>query len=171
MPLLLILIQMLTSLVVFGGEFICSSEAAISPFYFCVIQHGEKLCDAWQHTDSDLTAGTFRTVVIFSLYAPLAFVAFALLSTVLASYGRESSLLWISAALQMASSFLILNGVIAFVVLNYSHLSWKHLTIWFYICCGVHLELAFVAALTCVSADTLKLYSGLNRDLLTEEML
>lgn len=171
MLLLLIFIQMLTSLVVFGGEFICSSEAAISPFYFCGIQHGEKLCDAWQQTDSDLTGGTFTTVIILSLYAPLAFVAFALLSTLLAAYGGESSLLWISAALQVASSLLILTGVIAFAALNYSHLSWKHLTIWFYICCGVPLELAFVAALTCLSADMLKLYSGLNWDLLTEEML
>lgn len=160
--LLLILIQMLTSLVVFGGEFICSSETVISPFRFCLNQHGEKFCDIWQQPDSDIKGDIFRTVIIFSLYVPLVFVAFALLSTLFAAYGRDRTLLWLSAALQAASSFLILTGVISFVALNHSYLSWEHLTIWFYICCGAHLELAFAAALTCVSTDKLNSYSGLN---------
>lgn len=169
--LLLTLIQMLTSLVLFDGEFICSSETAISPFNFCVTQHGEKFCDVWQKNNSDITGDAFRSVTVFSLYTPLVFVGFALLTTLFAAYGRDSSLLWLSAALQAVSSLLILTGVITFVALNHSYLSWKHLTIWFYICCGVHFELAFAAVLTCVSADTLKTYSGLSRDLLTGEML
>lgn len=147
--LLLILCQMLTSLVVFGGEFISSNEMAISPFHFCLIQHGERFCDVWYQPDSDIKGGIFRTVMIFSLYLPLVFVAFALLSTLFAAYGRNSTLLWFSAALQAASSLLILTGVVAFVALNHLHLSWEHLTIWFYFCPGVHLELAFAAALTC----------------------
>lgn len=169
--LLLIFIQMFTSLVVFGGEFICTSETAISPFRFCLIQHGEKFCDVWQQPDFDTKGDAFRTVIIFSLYSPLVFVAFAFLSTLCAAYGRGKTLLWLSTALQAASSLFILTGVIAFVALNHSYLSWENLTIWFYICCGVHLELAFVAALTCVSADKLNSYSGLNGDLLDEEML
>lgn len=167
--LLLILIQMLTSLVVFGGEFICSSETAISPFHFCLIQHGEKFCDIWQQPVSGIKGDTFRTVIIVSLYVPLVFVAFALLSTLFAAYGRGRTLFCLSAALQAVSSLLILTGVITFVALNHSYLSWEHLTVWFYICSGVHLELAFVAALTCVSADKLSSYSGLNEDLLAEE--
>lgn len=90
--LLLILIQMLTSLVVFGGEF-CSSETAISPFHFCLIQHGEKFCDVSQQPDSDIMGDTFRTVIIFSLYVPLVFVAFDLLSTLFAAYGRGRTLI------------------------------------------------------------------------------
>lgn len=158
--LLLILIQMLTSLVVFGGEFIRSSEAAISPFHFCLIQHGQKICDVWKQPDSEWD--TFRTVVICSLYAPLVFVAFALLSALFAAYCGGRTFLWSSAALQAASSLLILTGVIAFVALNHSHLSWENLTIWFYIYSGVHFELALAAALTCVSADKPASYSGLN---------
>lgn len=68
------------------------------------------------------------------------------------------------------AELLSLSGVIAFVVLNCSYLRGEHLTIWFYICSGVHLELAFTAALTCVSADKMNSYSGLNGDHLTEEM-
>lgn len=154
--LLLILVQMLTSLVVFGGEFICSREAAISPFHFCLIQHGEKSCDVWKQPGPDIKWDTFRTVIILSLYAPLVLVAFALLSTLLAAYSRSRALLWLSAALQTASSLLILTGVIAFVALNHSYLSWENLTIWFYICSGVHFELGFAAALTCVSADKMR---------------
>lgn len=168
--LLLILIQMLTSLVVFSGEFICSSEMAISPFHFCLIQHGEKFCDVSQQPDSDIMGDTLRAVIIFSLYVPLVFVAFALLSMLFVAYSRGRGLLWLSAALQAASSLLILTGVIAFVAFNRSYLRWEHLTIWFYICSGVHLELAFMAALTCVSADKMNSYSGRNGNHLAEEM-
>lgn len=153
--LLLIFIQMLISLVVFGGEFICSSEIAISPFHFCLIQHGEKFCDVWQEPKSDITVDVFTTAIIFSLYAPLAFVAFALLSTLFAAYGRDDLLLCLSGALQAASSLLILTGILAFLVLNQSYLSWKHMTIWFYSCCGVHAELIAMTLLTYVSKKKL----------------
>lgn len=153
--LLLIFFQMLISLLVFGGEFICSSEIAISPFHFCLIQHGEKFCDVWQGPNSDIKVDIVTAVIIVSLYAPLLFVAFALLSTLFAAYGRDGLLLCLSGALQAASSLLILTGVIAFLVLNQSYLSWKHMTIWFYSCCGVHSELIVVTLLTFVSTKKL----------------
>ncbi|TWW76426.1 hypothetical protein D4764_13G0010880 [Takifugu flavidus] len=151
--LLLIFIQMVISLVVFGGEFICSSEIAISPFHFCLIQHGEKFCDVWQ--GPDIKVDVVTTVIIVSLYVPLVFVAFALLSTLFAAYGRDGLLLCLSGALQAASSLLILTGVIAFLMLNQSYLSWKHMTIWFYSCCGVLSELIVVTLLTLVSTKKL----------------
>lgn len=153
--LLLIFIQMLISLVVFGGEFICSSEIAISPFHFCLIHHGEKFCDVWQGPTSDIKVDVVTVVIIVSLYVPLVFVAFALLTTLFAAYGRDGLLLCLSGVLQAASSLLILTGVIAFLVLNQSYLSWKHMTIWFYSCCGVHIELTAVTLLTLVSTKKL----------------
>lgn len=154
--LLLIFTQMLTSLMVFGGEFICSSETVISPFYFCLIHRGEELCDLWQRPDAGVKEGAFTVVIIFSLYAPLVFVAFAVLSTLFAARGRDRSLLRFSVALQAASSLLTLTGVIAFLLLNHTYLSWEHMTVWFYVCCGVHFQLALSTALTYVSAKELK---------------
>lgn len=150
--LFLIFIQMLTSLVVFGGEFICSSETAISPFHFCLIQHDKKFCDVWQRPDSDTKVDVLTPLIIVSLYAPVVFVAFALLSSLFAAYSRDDTVLCLSVALQAASSLLILTGLIAFMVLNQSYLSWKDMTIWFYICSGVHLELVVVIALSHVQS-------------------
>lgn len=149
--LLLILTQMLTSLVVFGGEFICSSETLISPFHFCLIHRGQKFCDLWQRPDSGVKEGAFTVVIIFGLYAPLVFVAFAVLSTLFAAYGRDCSLLRFSVALQAASSLLTLTGLTSFLVLNHTYLSWEHMTVWFYVCSGVHFQLAASTALTYVS--------------------
>lgn len=166
--LLLIFIQMWISLVVFCGEFICSDDIAISPFHFCLIQQGEKVCHVWQGPNPDIKVDVFTSVIIFSLYVPLVFVAFALLSTLFAAYSKDSLLLCLSVALQAASSFLILTGIIAFLVLNQSHLSWKHMTIWFYSSCGVHSELIAVTLLTLVSTKSLNSVHSPNFELLAE---
>lgn len=50
-------------------------------------------CDVSQQPDSDIMGDTFRTVIIFSLYVPLVFVAFDLLSTLFAAYGRGRTLI------------------------------------------------------------------------------
>lgn len=166
--LLLIFIQMLTSLVVFGGEFICSSETTISPFHFCLIQHGKKFCDVWP--DSYTKVDVLAPLIIVSLYAPLVFVAFALLSSLFAAYSSDGTVLCLGVALQAASSLLILTGVIAFMVLNQSYLSWKDITIWFYSCYGVHLELVVVTVLSHVFVKKLNSECGLNQELLAEKM-
>lgn len=168
--LLLIFIQMLTSLVAFGGEFIRSSEAVISPFGFCLIQHGEKFCGVTRRPDTDINVDVLAAVIIISLCVPLVFVAFVFLSMLFAAYGRSSSVLCLSLALQAASSLLILTGVIAFLVLNQTYLSWEHMTIWFYTCCGVHIELIVATLLTFVSTKMLKSTGGPNEGLLAEKM-
>lgn len=153
--LLLILIQMLTSLVLFGGVFILSNETLISPTLFCLIhQHGELSCDNRYRNpasgaDSEIKIN-LRTVVILGLYVPLVLVAFALLSMLLAAYAKDRAALWFSMALQAASSLLILTGVVAFLLLNHLYVSWEHMTPWFYVCVGVQVQLVVVAALTLV---------------------
>lgn len=153
--LLLILIQMLTSLVLFGGVFILSNETLISPTLFCLIhQHGELSCDNRYRNpasgaDSEIKIN-LRTVVILGLYVPLVLMAFALLSMLLAAYAKDRAALWFSMALQAASSLLILTGVVAFLLLNHLYVSWEHMTPWFYVCVGVQVQLVVVAALTLV---------------------
>lgn len=148
--LLLIFIQMVTSLVLFGGVFILSKETLISPSLFCLIrQHGELSCDEGYRVPV-LTAA-----VTLSLYAPLVLVAFALLSMLFAAYAKDRATLWCSMACQAASSLLILTGVIAFLLLNQLYVSWEHMTPWFYVCVGVQVQLVIVTALTHVSGKRL----------------
>lgn len=142
--LFLIFIQMLTSLVVFGGEFISSSEMVIGPFRFCLIDNGEKICDVLQRRGYCNWGGAAVTTVCLCL--PLVLVAFASLASLFAAYGRDDALLRFSVALQVASIVLVSTGLISFVAFH--HFSWKHATVWFYVCAGVPFELAVVTLLT-----------------------
>lgn len=151
--LVLIFIQMLTSLVIFGGEFISSNETLISPFRCCLRdQHGKLFCDRWHRFPvcgaGSETKTNIATEVVISLYVPLVLVAFALLSTLLAAYVKDKAVLWCSAACQAASSLFTLIGVVAFLLLNHPYVSWEHMTFWFYICLGTGVQLLMVAALT-----------------------
>lgn len=156
MLLLLILIQMLSSLVLSGGVFILSNETLIKPTLFCLIhQHGELSCDNWHRipasgADSEIKINILTTVVILGLYVPLVLVAFALLCMLLAAYAKDRAALWFSMALQAASSLFILTGVVVFLLLNQLYVSWEHMTPWFYVCVGVQVQLVVVTALTCV---------------------
>lgn len=159
--LLLIFIQMVTSLVLFGGVFILSKETLISPFLFCLIrQHGELSCHNGHRVpvsgaDSETKRNVLTAVVTLSLYAPLVLVAFALLSMLFAAYAKDRATLWCSMACQAASSLLLLTGVVAFLLLNQLHVSWEHMTPWFYVCVGVQVQLVIVTALTHVSGKRL----------------
>lgn len=152
--LLLIYIQMLTSQVLFAGVFILSEETLISPFLFCVTrQHGELYCGEWYRSpeygaESELKINILTPLVTLCLYVPVVLVAFALLAMLLASYAKDGATLWFSMACQAASSLLILTGLIAFLLLNESYVRLEHLTLWFYICVGVQVQLGIVAVLT-----------------------
>lgn len=158
--LLLIFIQMSTSLVRFGGVFIHSNEALISPYHFCPTQqHGDLSCNGWYWSfvtgaESEITINILRLVVILSLYIPVVLVAFALLAMLFAAYAKDRAVLWFSMTCQAASSLLFLNGIICFLVLYQSYVSWEHMTIWFYLCVGVQVELVIITVVTFVSRKT-----------------
>ncbi|XP_059191975.1 uncharacterized protein LOC131973874 [Centropristis striata] len=155
--LLLIFIQMVTSLVLYAGVFILSNEVLISPFHFCLIhQHGELSCGGWpwcivSGAECEIKMNIPTTVGILSLYVPVVLVAFALLAMMLASYTKDRMARWFSMVCQAASSLLILTGIISFLVLYHSYVCWENMTIWFYICVGVQVELVIITVLTCVS--------------------
>ena len=155
--LLLIFIQMSTSLLCFGGVFIRSKEAVISPYQFCPAQqHGYLSCNGWDRSvvtgaESKITINILRQLVILSLYIPVVLVAFALLAMLFAAYARDRAAYWFSMACQAASSLLFMTGIIGFLVLNQSYVSWEHMTTWFYICVGVQVQLVVTTVLTFVS--------------------
>lgn len=162
--LLLIFTQMVTSLVVFGGVFIHSSETLISPFHFCVVgQDGGLSCDQPHNHNSDVGAAAaaetniniLRPVVVLCLYAPLVLVAFALLAFLFAVYAEDRGTLWFSVVCQVTASTLTLVGITVFGGLYWSYMSLADMTLWYYICVGVHVELAATALLTCVSVKRL----------------
>lgn len=150
--LLLIFVQMLTSLVLSAGVFVLSSEALISPFHFCFKhRHGDLSCDGWhgnRGAESEIKINILATAVILGLYIPVVLVAFALLAMLLAAYAKDRAALWLSMACQAASSLLILTGIIGFLVLNRSHVSWENMTLWFYMCVAVQVQLVIITALT-----------------------
>lgn len=161
--LLLVFVQMLNSLVLSAGVFILSSEALISPFHFCLMRHGDLSCDRWHRNpvsgaEPEIKINILATVVILALYVPVVLVAFALLALLamlLAAYAKDRAALWLSMACQAASSLLILTGIIGFLVLNRTYVSWENMTLWFYICVGVQVELVIITALTCASGRRL----------------
>lgn len=161
MLLLLVLLQMLTSLVLFAGVFIHSDEAVISPFGFCLIGQRGKLSCYESHrssvsgAESEVKINILTVVVTLGLYVPVVLVAFALLAMLLAAYAKDRAALWFSTACQAASSLLILTGIIAFVVLNQTYVRWDYLTPWFFLCVGVQVELAITAGLTRASGTRL----------------
>eukprot|EP00064_Thunnus_orientalis_P002084 superscaffoldBa00000144_g2091 len=151
MFLLLIFIQMLTSLMVFNGVFIFSSEALIDPSYLNVThQHGGLFCYRWYNYSCILS-----TIVTLGLYVPVVLVAFALLSMLLAAYAKDRAALWVCMACQAASSLLILTAIIAFLLLYQSHVSWEDMTLSFYTCVGVQVQLTITTVLTRVSGRRL----------------
>lgn len=148
--LLLVFIQMLTSLVLFAGVFIHSDRTLVSPFRLCLTsQPGEPSCEEW-YTSPVSGAGpsVFTAVVALCLYVPVVLVAFALLDMLLAAYAKDRAALWFSAACQAASSLLLLTGTVGFLLLYHSYVSWQHMTSSFYNCAAVQVELVITAVLT-----------------------
>lgn len=148
--LLCIITQILTCLVIFGGEFIRSEEILISPFRFCPIgQSGELSCtDRYGASVGGAGLQMVETLVILALYVPVVLVSFALLAMLLAAYTKDTAAVCVSMACQGASSILILTGIIAFLMLNWFYVSWDHMTLWFYVCVGLPVQLIAVTALT-----------------------
>ena len=152
--LLLIFIQMLTSQMLFAGVFILSDETLISPFLFCVTREdgelscGERYRSPEDGAESELKINILTPLVVLCLYVPVVLVAFALLTALLASYAKDRAALRFSMACQAASSLLILTGLAAFLLLNESYARLEHMTLGFYTCVGVQVQLGFVAVLT-----------------------
>ncbi|KAA8590204.1 hypothetical protein FQN60_014138, partial [Etheostoma spectabile] len=146
------LTNMLTSLVFFAGVFILSSEALISPFHFCLTrQHGELSCNYSRPVsgaESEIKINILAPAVILGLYIPVVLVAFALMAMLLTAYTRDTATLSFSMTCQAASILLMLAGVIVFLILYQSYLSWEHMTIWFYACVAVPFELFILTVLT-----------------------
>ncbi|CAJ1056877.1 Hypothetical protein SMAX5B_010001 [Xyrichtys novacula] len=153
--LMLVYIQIITSLVINAGVFIFSDEVLISPFNFHLTSQHEP---SYQSP----TAGAYFWTTILSaamtlgLCVPVALVAFALLAMMLAVYAKDIPALWLSTGCQGVSSLLILTGIITFLLLNNSYVSLEHMTLWFYLCVGVLVELVITTALTFVSMRRLK---------------
>ncbi|XP_070406501.1 uncharacterized protein [Nothobranchius furzeri] len=156
-----LLLNMATSLVYFAGVFISSSQAVISPFLFCqTSRHAEVTCSRWQRSspdevDSERNINFVATLLILCFYAPLAFVAFALLAVLLAAYAKDRSTLKFSMVCQAASSTLLLTGIVGFLLSYQSYVTWEDLTLWFYLCVGVQLELVVTTVLTGVAGKNL----------------
>lgn len=95
------------------------------------------------------------TAVLLCLYIPVVLVAFALLAMLLAAYSRDRAAVWFSAACQAASSLLVLTGVLSFVALYQTYVNWENMTVWFYLCVLVPVELLATTVLTCKSGKRL----------------
>lgn len=143
--LLLIFIQMITSLLLFPGVFIASSDAQTYPFK---PQDGKLYHLSLWGAEFEIITDIVSTVVFLGLYAPVVLVAFALLAVLLTAYAKDKAALWFSMACQAASSLLILTGIIAFLVLNHPYVTWEDMTLWFYVCVGVQVELDITTVLT-----------------------
>lgn len=139
--------QMSYCLLLRGGTFIVSTETVISPFLFCVTrQHDELSCDPTVRGTDGLDV--LAVGLILCLYIPLVLVAFALLSMVFAVYSKDRATLVCSFVCQALSSFLFLSGVALFLLLNKSYIKWEDMTLEFYICVGVQVQLILVTAMT-----------------------
>lgn len=152
--LLLVFIQMI-GLLMFDSVFIDYNHVTISPFNFCTKgQHdGITLCQALPlppATGAGQTAMiASRIAVILALYTPLVLVAFALLSALLSAYGRRDlRVLQLSLWCQAASSGLTLLGLVWFVGLYWAYASPSAMTLCFYGCVGVPVELTFTMCLS-----------------------
>lgn len=145
--LLLIFIQVSASLVYFGGVFAIFDNALISPFQICP-KHGELYFYSVQGAESKININILEPAVILSLYVSVVLVAFALLSMVLAAYAKDKPALKCSMVCQAASGLLIVIGIIGFMILNHSCLIGGHMTLSFYVCVGVQVELALTTVLT-----------------------
>lgn len=159
--LLLIFLQMFTSLVLSGGVFIDSHKPLVVSFLLCLIlQHGDLSCNKWltiltTPADSEIPINTLTQVVTVLLYVPLVLVAFAWLSMLLAVYAKDRAAVELSMGLQAASSFLILIGLTAFLLLDLLYMRWEHMTLWFFVLVGVQVQLIFLTTLTWVTRKML----------------
>lgn len=158
--LLLIFLQMFTSFLLSGGVFIDSHKPFMLPFLLCLnLQHGDlSLCNKWLTiltTNSEIPINILTQVVTIILYIPLVLVAFAWLSVLLAVYAKDTAAFGLSAALQAASSLLLLIGLTALLLLNLLYMSWEHTGLWFYVLVGVQVELVFLTTLTWVTKKML----------------
>ena len=155
LALLIIWTQMIFALFVFAAVFIDSNEVTISPFNFCSKgQHGKIL--SCQALISTTLIGAFETMIIsriavmLCLYVPVVLVPFALLSSLL-SYGEEdSSVLRFSTLCQATASALSLLGLVWFVGLHWAYASQSAMTVYYYCCVLVTVELAVTTYLSSV---------------------
>lgn len=116
--LLLILVEILASLMLSGGQFL--------------------------HSEMPPVTGTLTHIVAalhFCLLAPLVFLSFACLSLLVAAYRRDRTVAGLSVVLQAASWLFILIGLAGYVFVYQSCLSWEHTLPWFYVYVAVQVEL------------------------------
>ncbi|CAB1440991.1 unnamed protein product [Pleuronectes platessa] len=146
---LFILTQVSASLFVSAAVFIRSDDFFISPFRMCLThEDGEVRRSALWGAESEITINHLLTVVILGLYIPVVLVPFSLLAIMFAAYTKDGSLLWVSVLCQAASSLLMLTGIIVFLFLNLPFLAWENMTLWFYNCVAVPVELVITTVLT-----------------------
>ncbi|CAL8263093.1 unnamed protein product [Merluccius merluccius] len=143
---------MIACLIVYAAAFIDSNQVTISAFYFCTKGPNEtRSCHdrAWSTLvgAGEPTVIT-RVAVILCLYTPLVLVGFALLSSLLAAYGRDLRVLRVSAGCQAASCVLTLLGLVGFLGLYWNHASPATVTPCYYGCVVAHMELAVTTYLS-----------------------
>ncbi|XP_030587564.1 uncharacterized protein LOC115781830 [Archocentrus centrarchus] len=177
--LLLIMAQMIISFMpCTAGVFIHSDEVLISPYRFCQIhqnvtlqQSGEWSCDnvymshLYELSQSQRPEpgglskphfNSLRVAVYLAVYVPVIIVGFALLGLYSVISDRDEPAIFCSVAFQFGAALLTLAGLIGFLLVYQSYLSWQNITIWFYISLGVVIELAITSALTHVSGKRLR---------------
>ncbi|KAJ0069710.1 hypothetical protein NL108_012324 [Boleophthalmus pectinirostris] len=149
--LFLIFIQISTSLLIFAGEFIHTDTLLISPFDTAIVHSNETAFKIWYDTRNHeywMQNNFLATVVLLSLYIPIVLVAFSLLAVVLAAYADDQAVMWLSMLGQGLSSLLLLVGILGFLHLHWTNVSWNGLTCWFFACVGAQVELALTATVT-----------------------
>lgn len=141
--LLLIFLQMTASLMFFAAVFIYFNHVTISPFHVCINRpHDEIICGQASPLPDQTMMSISTTAIILSLYVPLVLVAFALLSLLLSAYGGgDLGALQLSLWCQAASSGLTLLGLCWFVGLYWAYTSPSAMTLCFYSCVCVPVEL------------------------------
>ena len=142
LALLIIWTQMIYTLFIFAADFINSNGVTISPFNFCSKGQNGKILSC-QPVQS--------TTVYLCHYVPVVLVPFALLSLLLSGYGEEdSSVLRLSMWCQAAASALSLLGLVWFVGLHWAYASQSAMTVYYYCCVLVTVELAVTTYLSSV---------------------
>lgn len=96
-----------------------------------------------------------QSLVVVCFYFPVVFVAFSFLAMLIATYTKDRAPIRYSLALQVASSLLTLAGIILFVAYYHSYFGLKDMTVLFYGCVGVQVELVVTSVLTYMSARKL----------------
>lgn len=114
-------------------------------------QHGELICSQRQWSDySGQKMYGIETILVLFFYVPIVLVAFAVLCMLLAAYAKDRTTLQCGMVCQAASALLTLGGIIMFVA--YFH---SYLTLWFYLCVGVEVQLIVTTVLTRVLGQKL----------------